>query len=182
MVNNDEVTEVKIEQLEDMEVLKQALLEEKNNAEVYLAHWQRTQADLDNYKKKAEQEKLEIVEFANKTLILNLLAILDDFERAFTSMPTELNELSWTEGIKLIYNKLKAILAAQGLVEIKAQGEPFDPCLHEAVMQQKGQEDTVIQEIQKGYKLKDKVIRCSLVTVGSGIEEKKTEQSAQKEE
>ena len=97
---------------------------------------------------------------------------MDDFERAFASIPTELNESSWNEGMKLIYNKLKAIIVAQGLVEIKAQGELFDPCLHEAVMQQEGQDGMVIQEIQKGYKLKDKVIRCSLVTVGSGVEEK----------
>lgn len=172
LINNNEVTGTETESLEDIDVLKTALLEEKNKAEGYLANWQRTKADLDNYRKQAEQEKAEIIEFANKTLILSLITVLDDFERAFTSMPAKLNESSWTEGIKLIYNKLKAILLAQGLVEIKAQGELFDPCSHEAVMQQEGQDGIVIQEIQKGYKLKDRVIRCSLVTVGSGVEEK----------
>ena len=182
MINNNEVIGAESERVDDMEVFEQDLLEEKNKAEGYLANWQRTQADLDNYKKQAEHEKLEIVEFANKTLILNLLTVMDDFERAFASMPAELSNSSWIEGVKLIYNKIKAILEAQGLAEIKAPGELFDPCSHEAVMQQEGQEGIVIQEIQKGYKLKDKVIRCSLVTVGSGVEEKKTEQIAQKEE
>ena len=172
LINNNEVIGTETERLEDIDVLKTALLEEKNKTEGYLANWQRTQADLDNYRKQAEQEKAEIIEFANQTLILSLITILDDFERAFASIPTELNESSWNEGMKLIYNKLKAIIVAQGLVEIKAQGELFDPCLHEAVMQQEGQDGMVIQEIQKGYKLKDKVIRCSLVTVGSGVEEK----------
>ncbi|GAI38256.1 unnamed protein product, partial [marine sediment metagenome] len=107
--------------------------------------------DFINYKKRAEQEKIETVEFANSTLILNLLTIIDDLERAFDSLPTQLTGFSWIDGIKLIYNKLKATLEAQGLAEIKAKGEPFDPYLHEAVMRQEGEEGIVIEEIQKGY-------------------------------
>ena len=119
-----------------------------------------------------EQEKEEIIEFANSTLILNLLTIVDDFERALASVPAQLTESSWMDGIRLIYNKLKAILEAQGLAEIKAKGEPFDPHLHDAVMCQDGEEGIVIEEIQKGYKLKDRVIRPSRVAVGKGEEEK----------
>ena len=174
MATNNELTEAKIEQAVDMETLKQALAEEKNEAEKYLANWQRTQADLDNYRKRAEQEKSEIIEFANKTLILNLLAIMDDFERAFTSLPAQLSNSSWTEGIKLIYNKFKTILGAQGLAEIKAKGEPFDPFLHEAAGQQEGEEGIIIEEIRKGYKFKDKLLRPSIVMVGKGQEENNT--------
>ena len=170
---NDEVVET-----EDIESLKQILAEEKEKAEKYLANWQRSQADFSNYKKRIEQEREEIVKFANSTLILNLLPILDDLERAFVSLPQQLANFSWIDGIKLSYNKLKATLEAQGLSEIKTKGEQFDPHLHEAIMRREGEEGMVIEEIQKGYKLKDKVIRPSMVIVGEG---KKTEQ-AQKEE
>ncbi|MGB6872833.1 MAG: nucleotide exchange factor GrpE [Dehalococcoidia bacterium] len=181
MAEGDEVVEAGIEQAEDIETLQQALAEEKEKAEKYLANWQRSQADFDNYKKRSEQGIGEVIEFAISALISNLLPIMDDLERAFASVPAELDESNWTEGIKLIYNKFKATLEAQGLTEIKAKGEPFDPRLHEAVMQQEGEEGMVIEETQKGYKFKGKVIRPSLVIVGKGEEKGRTEQATQKE-
>ncbi len=181
LAEGDEVVEAGIEQAEDIETLQQALAEEKEKAEKYLANWQRSQADFANYKKRSEQEVGEVIEFVNSALISNLLPIMDDLERAFASVPAELDESNWTEGIKLIYNKFKATLEAQGLTEIKARGEPFDPRLHEAVMQQEGEEGMVIEETQKGYKFKGKVIRPSLVIVGKGEEKGRTEQTSQKE-
>jgi molecular chaperone GrpE len=136
LAEGDEVIEAGIEQVEYIETLQQALAEEKEKAERYLANWQRSQADFDNYKKRSGQEIGEVIELASSALISNLLPIMDDLERAFASVPAELDESNWTEGIKLIYNKFKATLEAQGLAEIKARGEPFDPRLHEAVMQQ----------------------------------------------
>jgi len=177
----DEVVEEGIEQAQDIETLQRALAEEKERAENYLASWQRCQADSANYKQRAQQEKGEIIEFANSALICNLLPILNDLERAFASVPADLEESNWTEGIRLIYNKLKTSLEAQGLTEIQARGEPFDPHLHEAIMQQDGEEGIVIEELQKGYKFKEKVIRPSLVTVGRGIKRRRTEQTNQKE-
>jgi molecular chaperone GrpE len=79
--------------------------------------------------------------------------------------------MSWVEGIKLVERKLWANLEAQGLSPIKALGEPFDPNLHEAVRQDKGKEGIVIEEVQKGYKLNDRVIRPTMVVVGNGEEE-----------
>jgi molecular chaperone GrpE len=162
--------EVEAEALEteDIESLKEALTEAKTKAEANLAGWQRAQADFINYKKRAEQEKQELSKFANLVLILNLLPVLDDFERAFSSIPASTKKHSWLDGIKLIERKLWAILEAQGLSPIKALGEPFDPTLHEAVRQDKGQEGIVIEEIQKGYLLEDRVIRPSKVVVGNG--------------
>jgi molecular chaperone GrpE len=177
----DEVIEEEIEQARDIETLQQALAEEKEKAENYLASWQRCQADFVNYKQRAEQEKSEIIEFANSTLVSNLLPIMDDLERAFASVPADLGESNWTEGIRLIYNKLKTSLEAQGLTEIEARGKPFDPHLHEAIMQQNGKEGMVIEELQKGYKFKEKVIRPSLVTVGRGIKRRRRGQTNQKE-
>lgn len=169
---DEKITEAEVEQVEDLETLKQALAEERGKSDKYLANWQRTQADFINYKRRAEQEKKETIEFANTRLILNLLTVMDDFERAFVSLPAEIAESSWTEGIKLIYNKFKAILEGEGLAEIKAKGEQFDPCLHEAVMCREGEEGIVIEEIQKGCKFKDKVIRPSKVIVGNGKRDK----------
>ena len=181
MAEDDEVIEELIEQAGDIETLQQALAEEKEKAEKYLANWQRSQADFDNYKKRSEQEVGEVIELASSALISNLLPIMDDLERAFASVPAELDESNWTEGIKLIYNKFKATLEAQGLTEIKAKGEPFDPRLHEAVMQQEGEEGMVVEETQKGYKFRGKVIRPSLVIVGKGEEKGRTKQTTQKE-
>ncbi len=160
---------------EDIEKLKQAVAEEKAKAEAHLANWQRAQADFINYKRRSEQEKEEISQFANAILMLNLLPVLDDLERAFTSIPPHLTRLSWVDGIRLIERKLQASLEAQGLSPIKAKGEPFDPKLHEAAMYSKGKEGIVIEELQKGYKLHDRVIRPTMVVVGNGEEEKKEE-------
>ena len=167
--------EPEVAEAEDIEKLKQSLAEEKAKAEAHLANWQRAQADFINYKRRSEQEKEEISQFANAILMLNLLPILDDLERAFTSIPAHLTRLSWVDGIRLIERKLQASLEAQGLSPIKAEGEPFDPKLHEAAMYSKGKEGIVIEELQKGYKLHDRVIRPTVVVVGNGEEEKKEE-------
>jgi molecular chaperone GrpE len=179
LAEGDEVVEAGIEQDEDIETLQQALAEEKEKTEKYLANWQRSQADFENYIKHAEQEKSETVEFANRILILDLLPILDDFERALASLPVELDEQNWTEGIKLIYNKLKTILETQGLAEIKAKGEYFDPYLHEAAGQLEGEEGIIMEEIRKGYKFRDKLLRPSMVIVGTGKKNNTQEESSE---
>ena len=161
---------------EDIEALKQSLSEERAKAEGHLANWQRAQADFINYKRHSEQEKEEIGKFANALLMLNLLPILDDLERAFTSIPSHLARLTWVDGIRLIERKLQASLEAQGLSQIKALGEPFDPNFHEAAMHGKGKEGIVVEELQKGYKLHDRIIRPVMVVVGNGEEEEKKEE------
>jgi len=166
---------------EDIGTLKQALAEDKEKVESYLANWQRAQADLENYRKRSEQEKEEISKFANSVLMISLLPVLDDFERAFTSIPPNLAGLSWVDGIKLIERKLQANLESQGLSPIKAVGKPFDPNFHEAAMHGKGEEGIVIAELQKGYKFRDRVIRPSMVVVGDGKIEKEEEEKAKPE-
>jgi len=166
-----EVTEV-----EDMETLKKIFAEEKEKAEGYLANWQRAQADFINYKRRSEQEKEEISKFANAVLMLNLLPVLDDLERALASIPPKLVGFTWVEGISLIERKLRTSLEAQGLSQIKALSEPFDPELHEAAMHGKGKEGMVVEELQKGYKLHDRVIRPAMVVVGNGEEEENKEE------
>jgi len=157
---------------EDIEALKQALAEAKAKAEANLAGWQRAQADYTNYKRRAEQEKEEISQFANSILILNLLPVLDDWERALASIPEDQADLGWVEGVRLIERKLRGTLEALGLSPIEALGQPFDPNLHEAAMQGKGEEGIVVGELRKGYKFRDRVIRPTKVVVGNGEKEK----------
>ena len=168
----EELTDGRItgEEAEDVEALREALEKRRKEAEEYLANWQRALADLANYKRYAEQEKQEILSFGNSALILSLLPIVDDFERAFASLPPELEGANWIEGIKIIYNNLKAALEKAGVTVIETEGEPFDPHFHKAVMRRPGKEGMILEEIQKGYKLKDRVLRSSLVVVGGETE------------
>jgi molecular chaperone GrpE len=164
----------------DISALKKALEEEKAKAEANLAGWKRAQADFINYKRRSEQEKEELAKFANADLVCTILPVLDDMERAFATMPADLAEDPWVNGIKLIERKLKTYLEGQGVCRIEALGEVFDPRLHEAVRQITGKEGVVVEEVQKGYKLRDRVIRPSKVVVGMG--EDKTKQDIDKGE
>jgi len=148
---------------EDVTALKKEMAELKAKVEANLAGWQRAQADFVNYKRRTEQEREETIKLANASLVLSLLPILDDFERAVNSCPPELSGLAWVEGIRLIGRKLRASLETQGLSPIPALGEPFDPRLHEAIRQAPGKEGIILEEVQKGYKLYDRVLRPSQV-------------------
>jgi molecular chaperone GrpE len=161
-------------QAEDVASLQKELNEEKAKAERYLANWQRSQADYINFKKRSEQEKDEVKQFGNAMLIVGLLPVLDDLERALASVSAKMAGLTWVDGVRLIYHKFRTILEAQGLSEIKAMGQPFEPKLHEAVMRAPGEEGIVIEELQKGYKLRERVIRPSMVVVGQGKEKTDT--------
>ncbi len=152
----------------------EALAKLKEQSERYLASWQRVQADFINYKKRVEQERGEHARYAAGGVISSLLQILDDFDRALKSMPPNLMGLTWVDGIFLMQKKLQAILEAHGLSEIKALGENFDPGLHEAVMYGVGEEGKVVEELQRGYKLHDRVIRPSMVQVGKGADTDET--------
>jgi molecular chaperone GrpE len=164
-------------EIEDMESLKQALAEEKEKTEEYLANWQRAQADFINYKRRTEQERQDLNRFANANLILSLLPVLDDLNRALNATPPAKSaKHSWLEGIRLVDRKFRAILEAQGLTPIKARGEPFDPNFHEALRQDKGKEGMVIEELQKGYMMHDRLLRPSKVVVGNGSQEDSEEE------
>lgn len=143
------------------------LAEAKQQAESYLDNWKRSQADFINYKRRAEQEKLEMGKYASGQLILSLLPVLDDFERAFASLPPEVKP-EWVAGVKLIAEKVRSILESQGLSPIESVGKPFEPAVHEAVIHGKGPEGMVVGEVRRGYKLFDKILRPSQVIVGDG--------------
>lgn len=146
----------------------QALVRAREQADEYLNNWKRAQADFLNYKRRTEQERLETGKYAASQLILALLPVLDDYDRALDSVPPPDANRDWLQGVKLIATKLRAILQSRGLAPIEAVGAPFDPSLHEAVMHSPGEDGVVVKELTKGYKLYDKVLRPSQVIVGNG--------------
>ncbi len=166
----------------DIESLKQLLAQEKEKAERYLANWQRAEADFRNYKTREEQEKKELINWANSTLVCDILPVLDAFGRAFEGVSPAGKGLSWITGFKQIQRMLFDVLNKHGLAEMKCVGEKFDPSLHEAVAQQEGVEGVVLDEVRKGYKLKDKLLRAPQVVVGKGGESLADEVAKQGEE
>jgi molecular chaperone GrpE len=152
----------------NIEELKTMLADEKSKSEAYFGNWQRSAADFQNFKRRVEQEREETARWANASLILNILPVLDDLERALKSLDSSLAGLTWVEGIYQIYRKFQASLAASGVSEIPADGEPFDPRFHEAVTYAPGEDGRVVSVIQKGYKLGDRVLRPAMVVVGQG--------------
>ena len=145
---------------------KKALQQEKEKAEKYLVNWQRAEADLVNYKKRADQEKSDLAASNTAGIILNLLPVIDDFERAFESIPEESRNESWVEGMRLIERKLMSYLESIGLCKMESLGQIFDPNLHEAVCHIEGEEGKVVEEFRTGYKLKDRLLRAPMVAVG----------------
>jgi molecular chaperone GrpE len=148
--------------------LMKELAEQKEKAEAARAGWLRAQADLINFRRRNEQEREDSIKYGNVNLILKILPVLDDFERAVASLPRELWDDAWVDGVKHISRKLRTILEAAGLSAIEAVGEPFDPRVHEAVREAEGKEGIVLEEAEKGYRFLDKVVRPSKVIVGTG--------------
>lgn len=150
--------------------LEDQLAEAKTEAAEYLDGWQRARAELANFKKRIERERSNWQSSLRGEVITSLLAVLDDFDRAMENMPDDIEDHDWVAGIALIYRKFQTQLKEQGVEEIEALGKPFDPELHDAVMQRDDEDaesGTVVEVLRKGYKLGDKVIRPALVIVAA---------------
>jgi len=136
-------------------------------------HWDRllrTTADFDNFKKRAARERTEAVQFANSSLLQKLLPVLDSFEMALAATQTakDAQSASLQKGIAMVQSQLKSILNESGLEEIDATGKVFDPTQHEAVSQQDTADvpdGSVVQQIRKGYKLRERLLRPAAVVV-----------------
>ena len=142
----------------------------KNELELEKEKVLRTQADMFNYRKRKDEEVANLFKYANENLILTLLPIVDNFERAIKLDDNDLSdELSkFLNGFKMIYSNLIAILNQNEVVEINAQGLESDPNLHQAIVTEKDENKpagVILEVLQKGYKYKDKVIRPAMVKV-----------------
>jgi molecular chaperone GrpE len=166
-------TPSRLELSERIELLERELAEARARSEEHLYNWQRSAADFSNYKRRTDEERSVATQFSNAILISKLLGVLDDFDRALENVPDDAHD-AWIEGVQLVERKLRAVLESEGVSPIPALGEPFDPNLHEAVVH----EDTadhpdneVIGELQRGYRLGDRVLRPSLVRVANNPKE-----------
>ena len=154
---------------ETVETLKAELEEANRERGQYKTLLQRVQADFVNYKRRAEEEREELVQQASAAIIFELLSILDDLSLALDHPVAKTEqETSWLEGVKLIYRKLNALLEAERVSFIEAQGKPFDPWEHEALGQEESAdhaEGTVLRVLRNGYKMRDRVLRPAQVIV-----------------
>ncbi len=137
-------------------------------ASEYLDGWQRSRAEFANYKRRVDKEAEDARARITAELAAHFLPILDDLERALRDRPLDGDGARWAEGIELIYRKMGALLDAEGIEPIPARGERFDPMVHEALTLEDSQEHDegmVIEVIQQGYRLGDRVLRPALVRV-----------------
>jgi molecular chaperone GrpE len=158
---NTEKTEEKADNKE-IDQLKKELDTEKKLAEERLSQIKYLHADFDNYRKQLDKEKGHIINLANECLVKELITILDDFDASIKSMDEKDKP-----GLILLQKKFSKILEKHGLCLIEALGKKFNPHFHEALCKQEcdKEEDTILEEIQKGYSLNNKVIRASKVKV-----------------
>lgn len=142
---------------------------EVNEAEEWKDKYLRLSAEFDNYRKRTLREKMELIESGGEDVIKSMLGVMDDFDRALGAMQTATDVAAVREGVELISQKMRDTLKSKGVSEIEAVGEKLDTDLHEAVAKFPAGEDKkglVIDVVQKGYKLKEKVIRYAKVVVG----------------
>jgi len=152
------------EELEEKEKSSEEIIQELQDKYIRLS------ADFDNYRKRNLKEKMDLIKLAGEDILLKLLPVLDDFDRALQTMNEATDCEAMKEGVDLIHNKFKEFLSSNGIKEISAMNEEFNTDLHEAVTKvpapSKKMKGKIVDVIEKGYFLHDKVIRYSKVVIG----------------
>src|SRR5690348_3094682 len=164
--------------IEAATITPQQLEDLKSRAEKADENWERllrTTADFDNFKKRAAREKQDAIRYANEALLEKLVPVLDNFDAALSAVQTSSADgaQSLQTGVAMIFQQLKKVLTESGLEEVDATGQAFDPNLHEAVSQQESKdvpEGNVLQQLRKGYKLRDRLLRPATVVVAKKAE------------
>jgi molecular chaperone GrpE len=152
----------------DYEALQADLDTAQAKADEYLDGWQRSRAEFANYKKRIEREQEQVYQNAAGSIIKRYLDVLDDLERALKNRPQSGEGVAWAEGIELIYRKFSALLENEGVKAMQAEGEYFDPNLHEAITQEDNadyESGQIIEVIKRGYILGDRVLRPAQVRI-----------------
>jgi molecular chaperone GrpE len=172
-LNENTAAEQDTEQQQAEETSQEPTAEQKLKEELAQANdkYLRLYAEFDNFRRRTTKERVELLQTAGKEIIVSLLPVLDDFERAFKSMDQATDVVAVKAGIELIHSKLNNILSQKGLKPMEAIGEPFDADLHEAITNIPAPTDElkgkVIDQMEKGYYLGDKVVRFAKVIVGN---------------
>jgi molecular chaperone GrpE len=169
----------------EIDTLKAKIAELEKSVELYKDQFLRKAADFENFKKRMENEFINITSFANEALIAEILPVLDDLTRSLTAGKARREFGAFYKGVELIHSKLMKILEARGLKPIEALGKEFNVDYHEALMQMPKENvpaHTVIEEVEKGYTLHDKVIRHSKVIVAGNSEDSIREKDSETHE
>lgn len=177
--NKEETAKAKEKQSSETEELSKQLEEAKKLAEERLNQLKYMQADFDNYCKKFDKEKEQIIKLADECLIKELIVILDDFDASLNIIENEQNK----NGLEMLHKKFFQILERHGLKQVEALGKKFNPHFHEVLCKELSEhnEDEVIEELQKGYTLCSKVIRPSKVKVAKKIKKEEGKENLTKE-
>jgi len=157
-----------LEVKEKLKNLKEELASTDEEAREYLDYLKRLKAEFENYKKRVLKEREQTVKLANEISIRQFLPIMDDLERAISSVKKTKDIDSLVEGIVMVLNQLKEVLKKQGVEEIEAKGKEFNPYFHEAVLELRSDEypdNFVVEEMRKGYKLNNRILRPAMVRV-----------------
>lgn len=157
-----------------MEELEQQLAEATQEAAESRAGWQRSAADFANFRRRTEQERADLLGLASDALLLKVVALADDFDRALELVPREARGTPWLEGIAAIDRKLRQLLESEGVTPMQALGRPFDPREHDAVAHEdtaEAPDGSVLRELQRGYYVRDRVLRPALVAVARNEED-----------
>ncbi|MDT3426597.1 molecular chaperone GrpE [Paenibacillus forsythiae] len=137
-------------------------------ADEYQGRVLRVQADYDNFRRRTLKEKEELAQYATSKLVTELLPVLDNFERALATAPAGSDGEAFVKGVNMIFRQLDGVLKSEGLTPMETVGQPFNPEFHQAIMQvesEEHEEGVVTEEVQKGYLLKNKVLRPAMVKV-----------------
>jgi molecular chaperone GrpE len=164
----EQVTE---EPEDEVASLLQELEDSRCKQAEYLDGWQRSRAELANARRRFQREQEQAYANARTDVLVRLLPVVDDLERAFDAVPRDQADKDWLEGVKLVLHKFKVVLKQEGVEPIEAVGHEFNPYYHQAVTHEPSEtvpEGHVIQEVQKGYRVDDRVLRPSIVRVSSG--------------
>ena len=158
----------------------QARLEEaEREREQFKSMAARAQADLVNYRRRAEEEKEEIQRSAKSALLMKMLSTVDDLDRAIAMMPTD-ESAGWSEGIQLVRRNVMNMLDTEGVTKVESLGKPYDPSFAEALLfreTEDGEEGTVVEVFREGYMYKDRVLRAAQVVVAKRPEQPETDDS-----
>lgn len=167
-VNEAGAAEAQAEEMADQGQDELARL--KTEVEETQQRFVRAQADFDNFRRRTQKEKEELAKYASMKLVTELVPVIDNFERAMATVPEGTESESFSKGIQMIFRQLETVLNNEGLTAMDTVGQPFNPEFHQAIMQvetDEYEEGTVVEEVQKGYMLKDKVLRPAMVKVSS---------------
>ena len=152
----------------EIAALKEELTAVQEQCKEYSEGWQRERADFLNFRKRIERDRAQLNQVVTSNIIRKYLSVNDDMERALANRPQGAESQEWWNGVELIYRKLTGILESEGVKVIPAEGEMFDPALHEAITHEDNtdvESGRVIAVVQKGYRIGDRIIRPTLVRV-----------------